>query len=373
MKRSFADFEDKEKLACFSDKNDKRPHEIAYATGKKFIFECRKCGHQFAKSISKVTIMNRWCPYCGNQELCGDKSCLYCFEKSYENHSNGLAKHWSDKNEKKAHEVYKRSGVKYFHHCVKCDHHFFMSPEKIGRGAWCNFCANRARCPESANCDKCFQNTFASYSADKVACWSSSNERRPYDFALYSHRYALFDCQECSKSFRKMIAKAAYADQWCPECASNKASRNVESISAKLMSHEKVKFTKENVVKCSGRHLRWDFVVANGTNTFYIENDGIQHFSMEKNMMIRRVKDIEVGKAFFVDQRVKDLLKDEHILTNNKLLFRVSYRQLDMIERLVETMIEKSNAGATGVVYMDKEMYKDWGPIVYEPEESENR
>lgn len=124
-----------------------------------------------------------------------------------------------------------------------------------------------------------------------------------------------------------------------------------------------VTFTKEVVVKCNGRNLRWDFVVTTGQNVFYIENDGEQHFSAEKTMQIRRVEDFYVGREYFADQRAKDLLKDDHIRTTNGLLFRVSYRQLRVIGELVEKMVKQSIAGVTGVVYVDEEAYKDWGPI----------
>lgn len=283
MKRTFADFEDKEKLACYSDKNDKRPHEITYASGIKRLFECDKCPHSFMKSIGVVTLRKVWCPYCANQALCGDRSCKYCFEKSYEHHSNGLATHWSGFNDKDAHEVFKCSNTKYFHHCVECDHHFLMSPASIvGKGTWCNFCANRDRCPESANCNKCFENTFASFDFKKVSCWSESNEHSPYDYALASHHYAWFDCSECSECFKMRIDKVTLRDQWCPNCQTNKSSKNVESISTKLMTYKGVTFTKENVVKCNGRFLRWDFVVTNGPKVFYIENDN-QHGKKHEN------------------------------------------------------------------------------------------
>lgn len=368
MKRSFADFEDKQKLACFSDKNDKLPHEITHVSGRKMLFDCDKCLHTFYKRICHVTMDNSWCPYCSDQLLCGDIECTYCFEKSYAYHAGELAKHWSDRNTKKAHEVIRGSGTKYFHHCVECDHHFLMSPQSIiGKDTWCNFCANRARCPESDNCEKCFANTFASYDPEKVACWSSSNEKGPYEFAVASHHYAFFDCDVCNTHFRKRIDKVSIVDQWCPTCQKKGSSKNVEAISKKLNGIQGVTFTTEKSVKCNGRNLRWDFVVKHGNNmVFHIENDGEQHFSMEKNMLIRRVTDIDIGKEYFRDQRAKDLLKDDHTRTSNGTLFRVTFRQRRQLDKLVEEMIQISGSGVTGVIYMDKELYRGWGPIVYD-------
>lgn len=73
--------------------------------------------------------------------------------------------------------------------------------------------------------------------------------------------------------------------------------------------------------------------------------------------------DAEAGWEHFVDQRRKDLLKDEYTRRTNGLLFRVSYMQLSIISQLVQEMIEQSNSGKTGVVYMDETAYKDWGPL----------
>ena len=362
--RSFADFHDKAKLACFSIKNDKRPHEITYASGTKWLFHCDKCPHSFMKSIDTVTLRGVWCPFCANQALCGDRNCKTCFEKSYEYHAGALAEHWSSKNAKMAHEVSRGSNKKYYHHCIECEHDFLMNPSSIlGKKYWCNFCANRARCPESEDCSKCFANTFASWDAEKVSCWASRNVGVPYDYARASHHHAYFDCKDCRKCFRMRIDKVTVRDQWCPNCQTSKSSKNVEALSSVLQSFAGITFTKENVVKCEGRNLHWDFVVSNGANVFYIENDGEHHFSLLKNMQISRLYDGDAGKKCFADQRAKDLLKDDHIGKTNGLLFRVSYRQLRVVGQLVAEMIKQSNSGVTGVVYMDEEAYKDWGPI----------
>ena len=63
MKRTFADFEDKAKLACFSDENEKRPHEIAYGSSKVYLFECDKCNHEMYQAIHGVTRGRSWCGF----------------------------------------------------------------------------------------------------------------------------------------------------------------------------------------------------------------------------------------------------------------------------------------------------------------------
>ena len=227
---------------------------------------------------------------------------------------------------------------------------------------------NKVRCPEERGCHDCIRRTFASYDPYKVACWSSRNEESPYQFALAAHDYAYFDCDICKTSFRMRLDKVS-AGQWCPTCHIYGSSKNAENIVKKLKKLPNVTFRTEIVVTCNRRNLRWDFVVSNGDKVFHIETDGIQHFDLVKNMNIRREKNMENAKKLFSDQRTKDLLKDEYI-RNKKggLLFRVSYKQLKIIDELVDKMIKQSNNDVTGVVYMDEELYKNWGPIVYSDE-----
>ena len=248
LKKTFQDFgkeseKNKEKVECFVPElnGNTFPHQIAYSSGKKGIFKCNKCPHHFSKKISKIT-RDSWCVYCSNQDLCGDKDCTYCFKKSYEYHAGELAQYWSHLNDEKPHEVFKGSITKYYHKCVKCDHHFHMSPDKIlRRRQWCNFCANKVRCPEERGCHDCFGRSFASYNPDRVACWSPRNEKSPYQFALAEHSYAYFDCDVCTTSFQKRLDKVS-AGQWCPTCHIYGSSKNAESIAKKINKLQGVTF-----------------------------------------------------------------------------------------------------------------------------------
>lgn len=137
---------------------------------------------------------------------------------------------------------------------------------------------------------------------------------------------------------------------WCPHCCT---SKNIVEIEEKLDSLEKVTYEKEISVKINGRNLRWDIVVNSNGNVFYIESDAIQHFHLRNMMGINRTEDKALGLELLKDQRVRDLSKEDYIRNSNKLLFRISYRQLKQIPELVDNMIEVSNSGFKGVKYMD--------------------
>lgn len=63
---SFASF-DKEKVVCWSKKNKLKPIELLKGSMKKYIFDCKVCGHEFESSLAQVSHLNNWCPYCGHK------------------------------------------------------------------------------------------------------------------------------------------------------------------------------------------------------------------------------------------------------------------------------------------------------------------
>ena len=112
-----------------------------------------------------------------------------------------------------------------------------------------------------------------------------------------------------------------------------------------------IKILTEVKVVCEGRSLFWDMVIIiNNYRKIYIESDGPQHFTLEGNLKVSRGRG---SIDSFIDQRKRDLLKEEYIYKNGGLLFRFSYRQTKEIPALVELMLQYSEKGVHGVVYLD--------------------
>ena len=160
----------KKKVDCWSDKNEKRPHEVSISNGKKFWFNCDVCPHEFHTVLASISI-GRWCPYCANnnKKRCIGEDCDFCFNNSFASYdgltSNGKKKVncWSDKNEKRPHEVSISNGNKYYFDCDTCPHEFYSSLGHINNGSWCPYCShNPKRCLDD-DCEFCFNNSFASY------------------------------------------------------------------------------------------------------------------------------------------------------------------------------------------------------------------
>jgi predicted transcriptional regulator len=60
----------------FSDKNDKRPKEIAAMTHDKYIWNCEKCKSEYDMSVVKRTSRNSNCPYCSGFRV-NHTNCLW--------------------------------------------------------------------------------------------------------------------------------------------------------------------------------------------------------------------------------------------------------------------------------------------------------
>jgi very-short-patch-repair endonuclease len=95
FEKSFASFDGtvggKKKVDCWSDRNELKPREVSKCSGKKFWFDCDKCGHKFESAISQIT-NGRWCPNCRNKtEL---KLYNWLLEKDY---INSVKREWTPK------------------------------------------------------------------------------------------------------------------------------------------------------------------------------------------------------------------------------------------------------------------------------------
>ena len=451
MKRTFADFEDKEKLACFSDENDKKPNEIGYTSHKKCKFICNKCKHVFEKDVGNITrkIQPSWCSFCANKKLCKDENCKMCFDKSFASfHDKKKIESWSEKNGKlkprdvflgtptkcwfsckmckhvfkisishitgrlhwcsfcanqslcddkncklcfdksfasfdpdkvscwieeknkriikskdnkeievfiKPRDVFLNSNKKYWFNCNKCAHHFEQRLNDVKQRRWCKFCANKELCKEKDNCKTCFMKSFASfYDKDKVGSWSKTKngKLKPCDVFLKTHEKAFFDCFKCGKEFDASINHVTENNgTWCPTCA-RKYNKNIEAIISKLKD-ESIEYYPEIPIKIKGRNLSWDIQIKIDNEIFYIESDGKQHFFLKNMMGINRTKDKEKGMKLLKCQRTRDLLKEDYIRNSGNLLFRISYRQLKKIPKLIDEMVKRSKSGENGVFYMD--------------------
>jgi hypothetical protein len=153
---------------------------------------------------------------------------------------------------------------------------------------------------------------------------------------------------------------------WCPHCQVNKA---VKAMTSAISAIEPTAvFATDEKLQCGERLLFVDIVVRFDGIEFFIESDGAQHFTadamlrvMRKNPKTASSEQINAADAKFLDQCIRDRLKERTLRDDQKLLFRYSYRQLKEIPTLAQHMVDRArtwrNTCTGETVYMDPELY----------------
>lgn len=341
----------------WSDKNDVGPESLSKGSDTKVWFDCNDCRHSSLRVLRSV-VKEHECVYCSTRKLCADTSeCDFCYKKTFAYVYPEKAIFWSSKNDTPASQWPAGTNASAWFDCNTCEHSFKKNTRHVGKGSWCKYCANRAMCDDSG-CTYCTSKSITFALPHDEIRWSSRNTMSPDRIYRFSNSKAYFQCATCDHEFESTISHVAYGGR-CSACKNNK---NMMSIIRELKTYEDVTFEVEEYLKYNGRRCFWDTTVTTKWGIFRIESDGRQHFSVKYMMAMMRTKNADTGLERLKDQRIMDHLKEEYIRNNDLLLFRVSYRQLGIMDRLVKMMMSHVEHGTTGVVYMDT-LYDDWGPI----------
>jgi len=259
------------KSKFWSDKNKLKPQNVTIRSGKKYLFNCNICNHEFETSPDTVGNGN-WCPYCGNTKLCENNDCKECFNKSFACNEKSIF--WSKLNELQARNVFKNSNKKYKFDCNNCNHIFEILLYVVNdQNCWCNFCANRKLC-ENEDCKDCFEKSFAN--SPKAVCWSVNNDITPRKIFNQTNKKYLMICNKCDKEFDTSPNKIN-AGKWCPFCK-NKTEALVYEFLLSLYETKR----ELNFDWCKKKYfLPFDFLLVD--KNIIIELDGRQHFQQVSN------------------------------------------------------------------------------------------
>ena len=205
-------FSENPKSKFWSNRNEKKPNEVALNSHKKFWFDC-ECGHQFDIALNCLN-KGSWCSYCANKKLCElNRDCKICFDKCFA--SVEYSKNWSDKNFEEPFEVFKNSHKEYLFDCIICKHIFKQKLSHITRGNTCNYCHNLIMCNKESNCKSCYNKSFASL--ERSAFWSNKNKKQPIDVFKSTAEKFWFDCHKCGNNFESKLCHITDGS-WCPKC-----------------------------------------------------------------------------------------------------------------------------------------------------------
>ena len=126
------------KSIYWSSNNIISPRKVTKCSGKKYLFNCDKCKHEFINQLDSVS-KGSWCSYCATKTLCNDNNCKMCFDNSFA--SCYFQKYWSDKNIVKPRQVSRCSTKKYIFLC-ECGYEFILSCDSTKNKTSCVNCSN---------------------------------------------------------------------------------------------------------------------------------------------------------------------------------------------------------------------------------------
>jgi very-short-patch-repair endonuclease len=270
MKLSFASHP---KSAFWSNRNEGKPEDYALNSHKKCWFDC-ECGHEFIQDLNHINTSKRWCPYCSHQKLCENNTCNHCFELSFASHPKAV--YWSSENELTPRQVFKKADRKKHKFVCTCSHLFDIKLNKLSSlNRWCPYCSNTKLC-ENAQCNICFNNSFASVERSKYLKDKTINPRML--FKSTNKKY-MFNCDKCHNTFTTRLCTVTNGN-WCPNCV----NKTEEKLYNELTKYHNVKRQfKPDWCKNpkTNKYLPFDFVLE-GLNII-LEQDGPQHFKQIGN------------------------------------------------------------------------------------------
>ena len=385
--------------------NKESPRSISRSNGNKFMFECNICNHLFKSTLATVTI-GKWCRYCSNQELCLDKNCQSCHDKSFA--SSDKAKFWSyDLNKLTPREIFKQSNKKFWFVCDECRHTFDSNIYNITKGKWCPYCSNKKLC-STLECKKCHDKSFAS--SDKAKFWSYDlNKLTPREIFRSSANKYWFICDQCKHNFDIQLNNVIKGC-WCQFCSNKKLCLKDDCVycfSKSFASRDKVKcwnyklneqspkqiFKSKNKLKywftCEKCNFNFDSTLNNITNgrwcprckssklektvseflkkneidhkqehslpnsrkrydflitdyNMLIECDGIQHFELVPHF--NKPTETQTSEQKFAEKQEIDRHKDQLAKDNNLILARLDYTlSPEMIEHILSYLLSLSD------------------------------
>lgn len=250
---------------------------ITKSSGKKIEFSCNICKHDFTSVIANITRLNRWCPYCSNQKLCGSNNCNECFAKSFA--SSDKIKYIVD-NEINPRQIFLKGDTDIKFKCQNCGHDFTTIARNVSvLNSWCPYCCFPPLKLCNNNCEKCFENSFASHK--KSIFMSNKNTLTARQIFKNSHQKVIFNCDKCKNEFESVVKNITRNNIWCPYCILKTEKILLDflrDIYQNIITQFSPTWSKN---KKTNKNLRFDFLLTD--LKLIIELDGPQHFIQISN------------------------------------------------------------------------------------------
>ncbi|CAM9494287.1 unnamed protein product, partial [Phaeothamnion confervicola] len=283
LPRSFAGFEDADKVNAWSPRNPDRPSQVTLHSSCKRLFHCSLCDHDFDMSIAHITSSRRsWCYFCSGHRICENSDvCATCLPRTFAGFDNARKiAAWSAKNMDKPHQIAISSREKRWFDCDVCGHDFQATLNNVtmAERRWCSYCARKLLCEASATCTFCYPRSFASYQNAKiVADWSSRNPDLPHQVFMGCNDKKWFQCSDCNHEWQVAPSTITGQGVGCPYCANSKMCEETDCIQCFPKSFAGFAEEKHVMAWSSRNSMQAHQVFRGSSNKFWFNCDTCKH------------------------------------------------------------------------------------------------
>lgn len=219
--------------------------------------------------------------------------------------------------------------IKVRHLCDKCDNfEYEVTPNKFRQGRRCPWCSGRLKLNTEL-----FKRKVKMITNDEYTVLGEY--KGSYDEILMRHEKCGTEFLAKPNYFITPTSSSRKEGSRCPICSKINQSEGSKRIEQYLISHG-IKFTKEKRYKdCKNiQMLPFDFYVVYNGHIFLIEFDGEQHF--EPYHFGSTLEDFE-------QTQINDGIKNKYCEDNNLNLLRISYKEINKIDEILDNYISQFN------------------------------
>lgn len=259
--------------------NSINPYEIAYRSGKKYYFKCKRGIHS-----SELKLIG---------SISADKSKMECNQCSsfgqwlLDEYGDGaMEKYWSDKNETNPFMISKGNSKTWIY--IKCQSgmhpDYKTTPHMFSMGCRCGVCAHNIVVKGI--------NDIATLRPDLIPYFLNAEDA--YTYAPGSNKYVDFLCPTCGSKYHKRISHVVNWGLSCDVCSVHtsypnkfvyECMRQLKGLRGFVMHSEHI-FEWSQCAECSYNPLLsgekiYDLVIEFNNQIIIIENHGPQHYDAD--------------------------------------------------------------------------------------------
>jgi hypothetical protein len=292
------------------NKNTCAPDEVGQWDPQKFWFICKN-QHSFNQKLSAISGLDRWCRFCGNQEVIYENSIAYTHPE--------IARQWHPtKNKKTASEVSIGSNTKYWWLCPEGPDHEWEIQPHVRKRAGCSICGGHTvifssslagMCPELLS-----EIDFEKTDVDPAKIYYQTTRRLPWR-CKHGHEW------------EAPVRRRTKYDSGCRKCTSQTSSPEIrvytefKALFPDSESRHKIERKEIDVfipslnvaIEYDGSYFHKNKKKSDEQKAKIIENHGLILIRLRENPLPCSKMDVQVPKE-------RDHLAPSHILEALKLI-----------------------------------------------------